>query len=95
METAEAKTNMTDGLINIRIEKKTPLPSPETIMSEVPITAKAKATVLWSRNFIDQIIKKKKKLLMIITGPCSIHSEAVALDYATKIANLIKSYPKL
>ena len=39
---------------------------------------------------IANIIHKEDKRLLIIVGPCSIHNEEAALDYAKKLMKLKK-----
>ncbi len=73
---------------DIRIDDFSPLITPETLKSELPISASAAATVLEGRTIIQKIITGKDPRIMIITGPCSIHDEKAALDYAERLVAL-------
>ena len=56
----------------------------------MPITDKAKATILEGRNECSEAIKGNDKRLLIVVGPCSIHDEKGAIEYAEKLAELRK-----
>jgi 3-deoxy-7-phosphoheptulonate synthase len=79
---------------NLNIARISELPSPGTIKSELPLSEKAAASVKSGRQAVSDIINGKDKRLMIITGPCSIHQEEIALDYAKKLAELQKELPQ-
>ena len=73
---------------DIRIEAFNPLFSPEALKDEFPISTKAGETVQKSREEIQRILRKEDKRLLAIVGPCSIHDEAAALDYAARLNRL-------
>ena len=79
---------------DVRIEKFTPLISPDNLKRELPISEEAAHTVLKGRRIIQDIISKKDPRLMIITGPCSIHDEAAALEYAERLKGLQQQVEK-
>jgi 3-deoxy-7-phosphoheptulonate synthase len=86
--------NMTTKTYDIRVENFIPLISPDNLKKELPITEDAANTVLKGRRIIQDIITKKDPRLMIISGPCSIHDEAAALDYAERLVRLQKRVEK-
>ncbi len=70
---------------DIRIKEMIPLISPEDLKKEIPISAKATETVVEGRKAIEAILDKKDDRVLVIVGPCSIHDEKAALEYAEKL----------
>ena len=62
--------------------------SPDTLKNELPMTEASIATVVESRATISRILNREDHRLLVVTGPCSIHDEAGALDYAEKLKQL-------
>ena len=62
--------------------------SPLELVERIPRTDKAKGTVKTARNAIHEILEGRDKRIMLITGPCSIHDEEAAIDYATRLIKL-------
>jgi 3-deoxy-7-phosphoheptulonate synthase len=73
---------------DIRIKEFTPLISPETLEKEFPISESARSTVIESREIISRILERKDPRMLAIMGPCSIHDEKAALEYAEKVRAL-------
>jgi 3-deoxy-7-phosphoheptulonate synthase len=73
---------------DVHVQEFVPLISPDALKDELPITDRAARTVLEGRRIIQDIIHKKDKRLIIVTGPCSIHDEAAALEYADRLKGL-------
>ena len=73
---------------DVRIKDFTPLISPDTLKHELPISEASAETVLHGRRIIQDIITQKDPRLMVITGPCSIHDEKAALEYAQRLRKL-------
>jgi 3-deoxy-7-phosphoheptulonate synthase len=73
---------------NIRIKGFQPIITPETLKAELPRTPQATETVLAGRNAIENIISQKDHRLLVISGPCSIHEETAALEYAERLKAL-------
>ena len=70
---------------DVNIDSFNPLIAPDALKEEFPISERAGETVLKSREDIQRILKKKDKRLLVVAGPCSIHDEAAALDYAERL----------
>jgi 3-deoxy-7-phosphoheptulonate synthase len=70
---------------DIRVEGFIPLISPDALKEELAITGKAGDTVIAGRETISNILSQKDPRLLVITGPCSIHDEAAAIEYAEKL----------
>ncbi|NJL60335.1 MAG: hypothetical protein HC887_12580, partial [Desulfobacteraceae bacterium] len=69
---------------NLRVEKIIPLIEPTALKLELPMTPEAEATVSGAREAIRRILSKEDKRLIVIAGPCSIHDETSAIEYAEK-----------
>lgn len=70
---------------DLRIKEITPLISPEDLKSELPITPEAAEAVVSGRDGIEKILAKEDRRLLVIVGPCSIHDEKAALEYAENL----------
>lgn len=69
-------------------QAETLLTLPSQLKAQLPISAQLAAQVNEHRQTIQNILSGKDHRLMVITGPCSIHDEASALDYAEKLQQL-------
>jgi 3-deoxy-7-phosphoheptulonate synthase len=75
---------------DLRVKGYTPLITPKMMEQELPMTSKANDTVVASREAIGRILMKEDRRLLVIVGPCSIHNEEAALDYAEKLNEIRK-----
>ncbi len=75
---------------DVHVEAFTPLEAPDALKKELPISTMAGRTVLEGREAIQKILKGEDNRLLVVTGPCSIHDEAAALDYAERLNRLRK-----
>ncbi|MDA8137698.1 MAG: 3-deoxy-7-phosphoheptulonate synthase [Desulfobacteraceae bacterium] len=73
---------------DVRVKSFTPLIAPDQLKNEMPISDAAAQNVLISRKQIQEILTHADKRLMVITGPCSIHDESAALEYAERLKAL-------
>jgi 3-deoxy-7-phosphoheptulonate synthase len=73
---------------DIRVEKFEPLISPSQLKDQIPLNETAHRTVVEGRRAICNILDGKDPRLLVITGPCSIHDETAALDYARRLKTL-------
>ena len=73
---------------DVRVREFTPLIAPDALKEEVPIGQASAETVMQGRKVIQEIITRKDPRLMVITGPCSIHDEDAAIEYAERLAAL-------
>ena len=62
--------------------------TPIDLVSKLPITPRAEKTVLEGRKQIQEILRGEDSRFMVVTGPCSIHDEKAALEYAVRLARL-------
>jgi 3-deoxy-7-phosphoheptulonate synthase len=73
---------------DVHIKEFIPLISPAALKKELPISEKAAQTVVAGRRVIEDIIHKRDRRLLAMVGPCSIHDEKAALEYAAKLNRL-------
>lgn len=85
-------TNIIDaGVIeDVNIASIDTLITPAQLKAEIPLTDKAKASVLKGRQTIQNILDGKDKRLFIVIGPCSIHDTEAAHEYADRLVKLAK-----
>lgn len=67
---------------NTRIDTIRELISPAGLLAEYPITEAATQTIHNTRAAISDILAGQDDRLLVIVGPCSIHSVEAALEYA-------------
>jgi len=79
-----------EKITDINVESYTPVLSPDALIDELPLSARAMETVSYSRKTIRDILDKKDRRLLIITGPCSIHDRESAMEYAERLKILSK-----
>lgn len=73
---------------NLNIRNQYPLPTPQEVLGEQPLDFIAEDTVCRFRKQVEDIILRKDKRLLVITGPCSIDSLPAAVEYATHLKKL-------
>lgn len=75
---------------DVHIESTTPLITPIELVNKLPITLQVERTVVSGREQVRNILNGQDTRLMMIVGPCSIHDEEAALDYARRLVDLSK-----
>ena len=73
---------------DLHVKEIVRLSSPREIKAETPGGEAVAATVAQSRERIIRILERKDPRLLVVIGPCSIHDEASALEYATRLNQL-------
>jgi 3-deoxy-7-phosphoheptulonate synthase len=63
-----------------------PLPSPAALLHELPLPGPAAAAVDLARAQVRDVLDGADDRLLVVTGPCSVHDPAAALDYARHLA---------
>lgn len=66
----------------------TPLPTPDTLINEYPLSKEEEKYVSLSRLTGEHIMRGKDDRLIIFAGPCSIHDTEIALEYAIRLKEL-------
>ncbi|WP_299151675.1 3-deoxy-7-phosphoheptulonate synthase [uncultured Acinetobacter sp.] len=72
----------------VKNQTETILSLPQQLKQHLPLSPQLTAQVAEHRQVIQNILTGKDQRLLVITGPCSIHDEASALDYAKKLKQL-------
>ncbi len=62
--------------------------SPAELKSHLPISEIALKTVVEGRNTVRAILENRDPRLFVVVGPCSIHDEKAALEYAHRLKEL-------
>jgi 3-deoxy-7-phosphoheptulonate synthase len=70
---------------DVNIRSLVPLTPPQTLIDEFPLSESAAKTVIDGREAIRKILAGDDRRLLCVVGPCSIHDEVAALDYARRI----------
>ena len=73
---------------DLRVKGYQQLMEPNMLKQELAISPAAHTTVLSGRDDIEKILNKEDKRLLVIVGPCSIHDEKAAYEYAEKLKKL-------
>ncbi len=79
-----------DKTQNIHVRSMVPLVSPRELKEFLPISAGARKTVLDARQTVQDILARKDERLIAVMGPCSIHDDIAALEYAMRLSELSK-----
>jgi 3-deoxy-7-phosphoheptulonate synthase len=73
---------------DLRVKGYQQLMEPGMLKQELAISQAAHKTVLTGREAIEKILRKEDQRLLVIVGPCSIHDEKAAYEYAGKLKKL-------
>ncbi len=73
---------------DLRIKGYQPLTAPNILKTEIPVSAPAEETVVSGRQILENILRKKDPRLLVVVGPCSIHDEQAAIEYAHRLNTL-------
>lgn len=76
---------MSTELDNINVASQELLITPAKLKEDIPLSDKAKETVLTGRQTINNILDRKDKRIFLVVGPCSIHDVNAAKEYAEKL----------
>jgi 3-deoxy-7-phosphoheptulonate synthase len=80
---------------NINISEIKQIISPDNLLLKYAPTDSDKEFISKSRNDISNILSGSDKRLLVIVGPCSIHSYDLAIEYARKLKEQVASNPNL
>lgn len=64
------------------------LPTPQHLLSQLPLSKDLISFILSSRQEIRNILERKSPRLLLVIGPCSIHNLEEGLLFAKKLKNL-------
>ena len=77
---------------DVNVLKTEKLIPPADLIEDLPATPDAKRTVVEGRRAIQAILEGEDSRFIVITGPCSIHDENAALEYARRLNDLGRKY---
>ncbi|RFA31292.1 3-deoxy-7-phosphoheptulonate synthase [Alkalilimnicola ehrlichii] len=64
------------------------LPTPQEVKQKLPLSEKARATVVEGRRTVEAILDGRDPRLLVVVGPCSIHDLKAAREYAARLKRL-------
>ena len=70
---------------DVDIQSTVPLVTPKDLVNDLPAPPNVESTVAAGRNQVRQILNGTDSRFMVIVGPCSIHDEEAALEYAERL----------
>ncbi len=73
---------------NLRVTGVRRLAPPVQLKEKLPVSETANRTVVDGRVEVERILDGKDRRLLAVVGPCSIHDERSALEYAGRLALL-------
>ncbi len=73
---------------DLRVKGYQQLMEPNRLKQELAVSQDAYNTVFAGRNSIEKILHRDDKRLLIIVGPCSIHDEKAACEYAQRLKKI-------
>ena len=73
---------------NLNIESIEPIPTPDEIKAELPLSEKVESLILGSRRALERILDRRDGRMFVVVGPCSIHDPKAALDYGARLKAL-------
>lgn len=82
--------NNNDHFFHIQDEK--PLITPKNLITILPLEDQLIKAINQARQIISNIIQGKDPRLLLIVGPCSLHDEQSALEYAGKLSQVATQY---
>jgi 3-deoxy-7-phosphoheptulonate synthase len=71
---------------DVRIEQGDELLAPMRVMRELAASDRASETTFAGRKAVHDILRGADDRLLVVVGPCSIHDDESALDYARRLA---------
>ena len=77
---------------DLHVKEIVRLSTPNALKALAPTTEAANATVARSRERVIRILRQEDPRLLVVIGPCSIHDEKSALEYATRLNVLRKEF---
>ena len=75
-------------IFGINLVSSEVLMTPNELKSRVPMTDRAQETVVTGRQTVRNILDRHDPRLFVVVGPCSIHDEEAALEYAGRLRRL-------
>jgi len=77
---------------DLHVKEIVPLLSPRALKALSPTPEAVNATVAQARERVIRILNQEDPRLLVVIGPCSIHDEKSALEYAARLSKLQKEF---
>ena len=77
---------------DIRIDEIRQLLPPSLLLSELPILKSSAQLINSTRSDIDNVLNGLSDKLLVVVGPCSIHDQKAAIEYADHVRKWISKY---
>lgn len=77
---------------DLHVRELVKLSSPRAVKAQLPLTDAISATVAQSRERIIRILQQQDPRLLVVVGPCSIHEERGAREYAKRLNALREEF---
>jgi 3-deoxy-7-phosphoheptulonate synthase len=77
---------------DLHVKEIVRLLTPRELKAQLPTPEAVNAMVARSRERIIRILRQEDPRLLVVVGPCSIHDEKGALDYATRLNRLRQEF---
>jgi 3-deoxy-7-phosphoheptulonate synthase len=77
---------------DLHVKEIVRLLTPREMKAQLPATDAANATVARSRERIIRILRQEDPRLLVVVGPCSIHDQKGALEYAARLNALRQEF---
>ena len=77
---------------DLHVKEIVPLLSPRALKALSPTPEPVNDAVAEARERVVRILRREDPRLLVVIGPCSIHDQASALEYARRLAKLQKEF---
>ncbi len=77
---------------DVRVKEFVRLLTPRELIAQSPTPEAVNAMVARSRKRVVRILRREDSRLLVVIGPCSVHDEPGALDYATRLNALREKF---
>lgn len=75
---------------NLRVRQTTRLTAPSALKADLPMSEAANRTVVEGRAHVQNILDQTDHRMLVVIGPCSIHDDSAALEYADRLNRIRK-----
>ncbi|MDO9445182.1 MAG: 3-deoxy-7-phosphoheptulonate synthase, partial [Dehalococcoidia bacterium] len=81
-------TQVSSSTSDLNVARTVRLSSPDALAARWPLSGAALETVLRYRREVRDVLRGEDGRFLVIAGPCSIHDEDAALEYADRLREL-------
>ncbi|SDE41713.1 3-deoxy-7-phosphoheptulonate synthase [Auraticoccus monumenti] len=81
-------TPLRAGTADLRVTELSPLPAPDALLADLPVSPSGRAAVERGRSEVAAVLDGLDDRLLVVVGPCSIHDVTAGLEYADRLASL-------